>query len=192
MDKPELVAHHYQGGIRDFVRHLNATKEALFEMSAGSRSWLRPKRLRLLSPGILATSRTEFTPLPNGISTLEGGMHEQGFRSALTRTVNTYARNRDLLKKKDENLQGEDIREGLTAIISVRLQEPQFEGQTKSKLGNVSIRSLVEKATNDHLGQWFEENPREARAMVGKAMMAGQSSHCRHVSPPNHSPQVRP
>ncbi len=174
-DKPELVAHHYQGGIRDFVRHLNATKEALFEDVGWFEELAETEEVEIAFAWNTGYQSDGIHSFANGISTLEGGMHEQGFRSALTRTVNTYARNRDLLKKKDENLQGEDIREGLTAIISVRLQEPQFEGQTKSKLGNVSIRSLVEKATNDHLGQWFEENPREARAMVGKAMMAAKA-----------------
>ena len=102
-------------------------------------------------------------------------MHEQGFRSALTGTVNKYARERKLLKDNDDNLQGEDIREGLTAIISVRVVEPQFEGQTKSKLGNVSVRSLVEKATNEKLREWFEENPREAKAVVTKASNAARA-----------------
>ena len=89
-------------------------------------------------------------------------MHEEGFKKALTNVVNKYARAKGLLKEKDENLLGEDIREGLTAIISVQLPEPQFEGQTKAKLGNVSMRSLVEKATNEKLADWLEENPTEA------------------------------
>jgi DNA gyrase subunit B len=104
-------------------------------------------------------------------------MHEQGFKTALTRTVNEYARatNPPLLKEKDENFTGEDIREGLTAIISVRLREPQFEGQTKAKLGNVSMRSLVEKATNEKLVQWFQENPTEARKIVAKSVAAARA-----------------
>ncbi len=174
-DKSELISHHYDGGIRDFVRHLNATKEALFEDVGWFEELAETEEVEIAFAWNTGYQSDGIHSFANGISTLEGGMHEQGFRSALTRTVNTYARHRDLLKKKDENLQGEDIREGMTAIISVRLQEPQFEGQTKSKLGNVSIRSLVEKATNDHLGQWFEENPKEARAMVGKAMMAAKA-----------------
>ena len=100
----------------------------------------------------------------NGIATIEGGMHEEGFKKALTNVVNKYARAKGLLKEKDDNLLGEDIREGLTAIIAVRLHDPQFEGQTKAKLGNVSMRSLVERATNEKLGDWLEEHPTEAQA----------------------------
>ena len=102
-------------------------------------------------------------------------MHEEGFRKALTNVLNRYARKRNLLKEKEENLRGEDIREGLTAIVSVRLREPQFEGQTKSKLGNVSIRSLVERATNEKLADWLEENPREGGQIVAKAIQASRS-----------------
>ncbi len=171
----ELISHRYAGGIRDFVRHLNASKEALFEDVGWFEERAETEEVEIAFAWNTGYQSDGIHSFANGISTLEGGMHEQGFRSALTRTVNSYARSREILKKKDENLQGEDIREGLTAIISVRLQEPQFEGQTKSKLGNVSIRSLVEKATNDHLGQWFEENPREARAMVNKAMLAAKA-----------------
>ena len=111
----------------------------------------------------------------NGISTIEGGMHEDGFRKALTIAVNKYARAANLLKEKEENLTGEDIREGLTAIISVRLGEPQFEGQTKAKLGNVPVRSMVEKATNAKLAEWLEENPREAKQVVQKAALAARA-----------------
>ena len=118
----------------------------------------------------------EFTSFANGISTTEGGMHEQGFRTALTRIVNKYARDNGQLNKSDDGLQGEDIREGLTAIISVRLREPQFEGQTKSKLGNVSIKSLVEKATGEHLRDWLEENPKEAKLITQKAVQAARAS----------------
>ena len=111
----------------------------------------------------------------NGITTIEGGMHEEGFKTALTGVVNKYARAKGLLKEKDDNLLGEDIREGLTAIISVRLREPQFEGQTKAKLGNVSMRSLVERATNEKLADWLEEHPTEANKIVKKALAAAQA-----------------
>ncbi|MDE3203347.1 MAG: DNA topoisomerase IV subunit B, partial [Acidobacteriota bacterium] len=111
----------------------------------------------------------------NGIATIEGGMHEEGFKKALTVVVNKYARAKNLLKEKDDNLLGEDIREGLTAIISVRLTDPQFEGQTKAKLGNVSTRSLVERATNDKLAEWLEENPTEARQIVSKSIQAARA-----------------
>jgi len=111
----------------------------------------------------------------NGIATIEGGMHEEGFKKALTNAVNKYARAKNLLKEKDGNLLGEDVREGLTAIISVKLREPQFEGQTKAKLGNVSIRSMVERATNEKLGDWLEEHPTEARQIVNKSIQASRA-----------------
>ena len=102
-------------------------------------------------------------------------MHVEGFRTALTTVVNKYARAKDLLKEKDENLLGEDIREGITAIISVKLRDPQFEGQTKAKLGNVPMRSFVQKATNERLAEWLEENPTEANKVVKKAQAAAQA-----------------
>ena len=111
----------------------------------------------------------------NGISTIDGGMHEEGFKKALTNVANKYARAKGTLKEKDDNLLGEDIREGLTAIISVRLQDPQFEGQTKAKLGNVPVRSLVERATNEKLADWFEENPREANQIIQKGLLAARA-----------------
>ena len=111
----------------------------------------------------------------NGISTTEGGMHVEGFRTALTTVVNKYARAKGLLKEKDENLLGEDIREGITAIISVKLRDPQFEGQTKAKLGNVPMRSFVQKVTNERLAEWLDENPTEANKVVKKAQAAAQA-----------------
>ena len=100
----------------------------------------------------------------NNIHTLEGGTHMQGFRSALTRTLNKYARDKGLLKEKEDNLEGEDVREGLAAVISVKLQNPQFEGQTKTKLGNPWIAGLVESTVNAKLAEFLEENPTDARA----------------------------
>jgi DNA gyrase subunit B len=111
----------------------------------------------------------------NGINTIEGGTHVEGFRAALTTVVNKYARAKNLLKEKDPNLLGEDIREGIIAIISVRMREPQFEGQTKSKLGNPEIKTLVQKATNERLSDWFEENPTEGNKVVKKAIAASQA-----------------
>ncbi|MFM7046342.1 MAG: toprim domain-containing protein, partial [Actinomycetota bacterium] len=111
----------------------------------------------------------------NGISTVEGGMHVEGFKTALTSVVNKYARASGGLKEKDENLLGEDIREGITAVVSVKLREPQFEGQTKAKLGNVSMRSFVQKETNTKLEEWFQENPTEANRVVKKAVAAAQA-----------------
>ena len=102
-------------------------------------------------------------------------MHVEGFRTALTTVVNKYARAKGLLKEKDENLLGEDIREGITAIISVKLRDPQFEGQTKAKLGNVPMRSFVQKVTNERLAEWLDENPAEANKVVKKALAAAQA-----------------
>ena len=127
----------------------------------------------------------------NGISTTEGGMHVEGFKTALTTVVNKYARAKNLLKEKDENLHGEDIREGLTAIVSVRLREPQFEGQTKAKLGNVAMRSLVQRATNERLAEWLEENPTEANGIVEKAHRRGAGPRGGEEGARRHPPQDR-
>ncbi len=160
-----------KGGIEDFVRHLNESKEPLFRKVA----FLEQTEAEQQVEVALQWNTTYYESLysfANGIATIEGGMHEEGFKKALTNIVNRYARTKNVLKEADQNLQGEDIREGLTAIISVRLVEPQFEGQTKAKLGNVSMRSLVERATNEKLGMWFDENPREANQIVQKSLLA--------------------
>ena len=171
----EEVVLRYDGGIRDFVRHLNATKEALFDQVGHFGEEGDGEAVEIAFSWNTGYQTDGIHSFANGINTIEGGMHEQGFRTALTRTVNAYARDKGLIKEKEENLQGEDIREGLTAIISVRVVDPQFEGQTKSKLGNVSVRSLVEKATNERLREWFEENPKEAKAVVIKASQAAKA-----------------
>jgi DNA gyrase subunit B len=111
----------------------------------------------------------------NTINTAEGGTHEEGFRSALTSIVNRYAKDQNLLREKDDNLLGEDIREGLTAIIHVKLSEPQFEGQTKQKLGNTHARSFVQKVANDHLRDWFDRNPGDAKGIINKAIQAARA-----------------
>jgi len=162
----------YEGGIRDFVEHLNASKESLFSLVGYLDQHEDGNEVELAFQWNTGFNTDGLHSFANGINTIEGGMHEEGFRSALTGVLNRYARNRGLLKEKDDNLKGEDIREGLTAIISVRLPDPQFEGQTKSKLGNVEIRSLVKKATNDKLTDWLEENPSEARRIAQKAISA--------------------
>jgi DNA gyrase subunit B len=169
----------YDGGIIDFVSHVNSSKEALFD-AVGFFDGAEDIDGNAHEVEIAFQWNTGFNSdglhsFANGIATLEGGMHEQGFRTALTRTVNAYARDKGLLKEKDDNLQGEDIREGLTAIISARIGEPQFEGQTKSKLGNVSMRSLVERVTNDKLAEWLEEHPAEAKKAVTKALNASRA-----------------
>ncbi|MBT7008166.1 MAG: DNA topoisomerase IV subunit B, partial [Candidatus Jacksonbacteria bacterium] len=111
----------------------------------------------------------------NNIHTTEGGMHLTGFKSALTRNLNAYAREKGYLKEKDDNLSAEDVREGLTSIISVKVQEPQFEGQTKSKLGNAEVRGIVESTFSEKLSMWLEENPRDGEAVIGKALLAAQA-----------------
>jgi DNA gyrase subunit B len=111
----------------------------------------------------------------NTINTHEGGTHEEGFRAALTTVVNKYARDKKLLKDKDDNLTGDDIREGLAAIVSIKLAEPQFEGQTKTKLGNTEAKSFVQKATNEWLADWLERNPQEARVIISKAVSSSQA-----------------
>ncbi len=171
----EEVVLRYDGGIKDFVNHLNGSKEALFEEVGWFNEEGDDEQVEIAFSWNTGFQTDGIHSFANGINTIEGGMHEQGFRSALTRTVNAYARDKGLLKEKDDNLQGEDIREGLTAVISVRVVEPQFEGQTKSKLGNVSVRTLVEKATNEQLKEWFEEHPREAKAVLTKATNAARA-----------------
>ena len=164
----------YNGGIVDYVKHLNASKESLFKKVGSFEVAEETQEVEIAfqwNSGYYESIHS----FANGISTNEGGMHEEGFRKALTNVLNRYAKKRNLLKEKDDNLLGEDIREGLTCIISARLAEPQFEGQTKAKLGNVSIRSLVERATNEKLAEWLEENPREAGQIVSKAIQASRA-----------------
>jgi DNA gyrase subunit B len=164
----------YKDGIVDYVRHLNASKEALFRKVCSFE-----QKEETMEVEIALQWNTGFYEsihsFANGISTIDGGMHEEGFKKSLTNVANKYARAKGTLKEKDDNLLGEDIREGLTAIISVRLQDPQFEGQTKAKLGNVPVRSLVERATNEKLSDWFEENPREGGQIIQKGLLAARA-----------------
>ena len=164
----------YSGGIIDFVKHLNAARESLFRKVASfeqSENNMEVEVALQWNTGFYESLHS----YANGISTTDGGMHEEGFKKALTNVVNRYARSKNTLKEKEDNLLGEDIREGLTAIVSVRLTDAQFEGQTKTKLGNVPMRSLVERATNEKLAEWLEENPREANQAVQKAMLAARA-----------------
>ncbi len=169
----------YNGGIADYVRHLNNSKESLFR-KVGSYDQSEERQEVEVAFQWNTGYYESIHSFANGISTIEGGMHEEGFRKAITNVVNRYARKRNLLKEKEENLTGDDIREGLTAVISVRLAEPQFEGQTKGKLGNVSIRSLVERATNEKLADWLEENPKEGSQIVAKAVQASRARMAAH------------
>ena len=166
------VDYQYEGGIRDFVAHVNASKESLFAEVGYIEGIEDGQEVEVAFQWNTGFNSDGLHSFANGINTLEGGMHEEGFRSALTAVMNRYAKKRNLLKDNDDNLQGEDIREGLTAILSVRLSDPQFEGQTKSKLGNVEMRSLVQRTTNDRLADWLEEHPPEAKAIVQKAINA--------------------
>jgi DNA gyrase subunit B len=173
-DKKQKVTFQYKGGIVDFVKHLNQSREALFTKVAHYEASEDDQTLDIA----LQWNTGYYEGIygyANGISTVEGGMHVEGFKTALTSVLNKYARSSGGLKEKDENLLGEDIREGLTAVVSVKLREPQFEGQTKAKLGNVSMRSFVQKETNTKLEEWFQENPTEANRVVKKAVAAAQA-----------------
>ena len=166
------VVYKYDGGIKDFVEHVNASKESLFTKVGFFETQEEEQEVEIAFQWNTGFNTDGLHSFANGINTIEGGMHEEGFRTALTYVMNRYAKKKGLIKDKDDNLQGEDIREGLTAIISVRLGEPQFEGQTKSKLGNVDIRSLVQKTTNEKLSDWLEEHPNEAKIILQKAINA--------------------
>jgi DNA gyrase subunit B len=171
---PTSVTYRYDGGIADFVRYLNATKEPVHEsvIEFGDEAPGISAEVAMQWSGSYAESVHTFA---NTINTAEGGTHEEGFRAALTTIINRYAREQKLIREKDENLTGDDVREGLTAIIHVKLAEPQFEGQTKTKLGNTEAKSFVQKACNDHLRDWFERNPGEAKAIVLKATQAARA-----------------
>jgi DNA gyrase subunit B len=173
-DPPVEQSFRYEGGIVDFVAHLNSSKEPLFQTVVSFGDVYDDGELEIAMQW--NTGYYEgIHSFANNIATTEGGMHEEGFKKALTNVVNRYARQKGHLKEKDENLLGEDIREGLTAIISVKLRSPQFEGQTKTKLGNTEIRSFVERVTNEKLADWLEEHPAEARATMQKALQAARA-----------------
>jgi DNA gyrase subunit B len=165
---------HNEAGIVDFVRHLNASKEPLVR-DVGSFSASEPDGDVEVAWQWNTGYHEGLHTFANGISTTEGGMHAEGFKRALTNAINRYAKERGLLKAKETAFQGDDVREGLTAIVSVRLAEPQFEGQTKAKLGNTEIRSLVERLTGERFGRWLEENPNPAKAIVAKAAGAARA-----------------
>ncbi|WP_153452297.1 DNA topoisomerase (ATP-hydrolyzing) subunit B [Streptomyces smaragdinus] len=173
-ESARTVTYHYEGGITDFVKHLNSRKgepvhPTVIDFDAEDTD-------RKLSVEIAMQWNTQYSEgvysFANVIHTHEGGTHEEGFRAALTGLVNRYARDKKLLREKDDNLTGEDIREGLTAIISVKLSEPQFEGQTKTKLGNTEAKTFVQKATHEHLTDWFDRNPNEAADIIRKSIQA--------------------
>jgi DNA gyrase subunit B len=173
-DEGKSQVYQYAGGIRDFVAHINATKEPVhpqiiyFEGEANS-------HYAEVAMQWNSSYNDAVSTFANTINTHEGGTHEEGFRAALTSTINRYARAAGLLKEKDPNLSGDDVREGLTAIVSVKLREPQFEGQTKTKLGNTDIKGFVQQTTNRALDEWFEEHGPQAKAIVVKCIQAARA-----------------
>ncbi len=172
--KPLAVAYYYEGGLVDYVTYLNSRKGELIHPTVIDIE--AEDKERLLSVEVAMQWNSQYSEgvysFANTIHTHEGGTHEEGFRAALTSLVNKYAREKKLLREKDDNLNGEDIREGLTAIISVKLGEPQFEGQTKTKLGNTEAKTFVQKVVHEHLSDWLDRNPVEAADIVRKAIQA--------------------
>lgn len=170
----EETVFNYKGGIVDFVEHLNANKESLHKRVIYFEKEEKDTHLEVAMQYNMGYTESIFA-FANNINTHEGGTHLVGFKNALTRTINDYARLKGMLKEKDENLTGEDIREGLTAIISIKLLEPQFEGQTKTKLGNTEVRGFVESVVSEKLGEFLEENPSEARIIINKIIQAAHA-----------------
>src|SRR5690242_8948397 len=169
------VEFQYEGGIEDFVRHLNANKDTIGRKVVFFEGESETEGAVEIAMQWNSTYQESVFSFANNINTHEGGSHMSGFRSALTRTLNRYARDANLLKEKDDNLSGEDVREGLTAVISVKLADPQFEGQTKTKLGNPGMEGFVATVVNEKLKEFFEENPTEGNAVVKKAVQAAQA-----------------
>lgn len=169
---------YYERGLVDYVeyinrvRHAEVVNEEIIEIESEDK--VRHISLELAMQWTTGYTENVYT-FANTINTHEGGTHEEGFRAALTTLVNRYAREKGLLKDKDDNLTGEDIREGLTAVISVKLSEPQFEGQTKTKLGNTEAKAFVQKTVGDQLGDWFDRNPQQAKRIIGKAIDAASA-----------------
>ncbi|WAL72918.1 DNA topoisomerase (ATP-hydrolyzing) subunit B [Kitasatospora sp. YST-16] len=175
--KPLSVTYRYDGGIADFVAHLNSRKGEVVHPSVID--FEAEDKDKTISVEIAMQWNSSYTEgvysFANTIHTHGGGTHEEGFRAALTGLVNRYARDKKLLREKDDNLSGEDIREGLTAIISIKLGEPQFEGQTKDKLGNTEAKTFVQKVVNEHLADWLDRNPNEAADIIRKSVQAASA-----------------
>ncbi|WP_299558328.1 DNA topoisomerase (ATP-hydrolyzing) subunit B [uncultured Mycolicibacterium sp.] len=165
---------HYPGGLVDFVKHINRTKNPIHPSILDFSGKGDGHEVEVAMQWNAGYSESVHT-FANTINTHEGGTHEEGFRAALTSVVNKYAKDKKLLKDKDPNLTGDDIREGLAAVISVKVREPQFEGQTKTKLGNTEVKSFVQKICNEQLAHWFEANPAEAKTIVNKAVSSAQA-----------------
>ena len=174
---PHKVKHrvfHYPGGLTDFVKHINRTKTAIQPSIIDFEGKGDGHEVEVAMQWNAGYSESVHT-FANTINTHEGGTHEEGFRTALTSVVNKYAKDKKLLKEKDANLTGDDIREGLAAVISVKVSQPQFEGQTKTKLGNTEVKSFVQRICNEQLSHWFEANPAEAKTVVNKAVSSAQA-----------------
>lgn len=169
---------HYPNGLRDYVESLNKSKNIIHPTIISFDAAGEGHEVEIAMQWNSGYSESVHT-FANTINTIEGGTHEEGFRSALTSLMNRYAREHRLLKEKENNLSGEDCREGLAAVISVKVADPQFEGQTKTKLGNTEVRSFVQRMTNEHIGHWLEANPAEAKAIVNKAIA---SAHARQAA----------
>ncbi len=171
--EPLQVKYHYEGGIVDFVKHLNTTKGVTHKsiIALESEDTKHKMSLEVAMQWNNGFSESVYT-FANTINTQEGGTHEEGFRTALTSLVNKFAEEWGYIRRKEDRLTGDDIREGLTAIISIKVGEPQFEGQTKTKLGNTEAKSFTQKAINDAVGEWFEKNPSEGKEIVRKAIDA--------------------
>ncbi|NMM18042.1 MAG: DNA topoisomerase (ATP-hydrolyzing) subunit B [Cellulomonas sp.] len=180
-DNPEApasqrtVTYRYEGGLIDYVRHLNSAKkvEVIHPEIIDFESEDKERRIsvEIALQWTNAYSESVHT-YANTIATTEGGTHEEGFRAAMTSLMNRYAREKTIIKEKDENLTGDDIREGLTAVLSIKLGEPQFEGQTKTKLGNTEAKTFVQKVVNEQLGAWLDAHPTEARDVIRKSIQA--------------------
>jgi DNA gyrase subunit B len=173
-ENPRSSEFHYEGGIEDFVRYLNKNKDPIQKKVVFFAGESNEGAVEVALQWNSSYQESVFS-FANNINTHEGGSHLSGFRSALTRTLNRYARDKGQLKEKDKNLEGEDVREGLTAVISVKLTDPQFEGQTKTKLGNPGMEGFVASVVNQRLWDFLEENPQEAGAIVRKAVSASQA-----------------
>ena len=169
---------YYPDGLKDYVRSLNKSKQAIHPTIISFDDKRDVEEVEVAMQWNSGYSQSMHT-FANTIATIEGGTHEEGFRAALTSLMNRYARDHKLLKEKEPNLTGDDCREGLAAVISVRVREPQFEGQTKTKLGNTEVKGFVQKAVNEHVGAWFDANPAEAKAIINKAV---SSAHARQAA----------
>lgn len=177
-EEPREVRYHYERGLVDYVQFLNESKkvEIINDPIIDFESEDPEKQLSLEVALQWTSAYTESVhTYANTINTHEGGTHEEGFRAALTTLINKYGREKGILKDKDENLSGDDVREGLTAVVSIKLGEPQFEGQTKTKLGNTEAKAFVQKVTYDQLADWFDRNPQQAKDIVRKGQQASQA-----------------